>query len=150
MNRKLEKRIGIGGMVLVTLILGGFSVVMNQLNAEDYQNIFQPTFAEALKSLSVEEGILLFKTLSAWFAATVFIVLILGALATLLITKNKYPKLAGISYLFAGIVTLIGSQLIAFPLAFVFFISAILCFFRKDSFNGTNDNQKSRPAWVQS
>ncbi|MGX7132699.1 DUF4064 domain-containing protein [Enterococcus songbeiensis] len=150
MNRKIEKGLGIVGMVLVTLFLGGFSVVMNQLSTESYQKIFQPVFSEVVKNLSVDEGILLFKTLGAWFAITVVVVLFVGAAASLFITKNKYPKLAGICYFIAGLAALIGSQLLAFPFAFLFFVSSILCFFRKDTLNGTNNNQEPHSAWVQS
>jgi hypothetical protein len=52
-------------------------------------------------------------------------------MATLSIWRNKYPKRGAVFFIFAGLATLIGTQFIAFPLAFLFFIAAALCLYRK-------------------
>ncbi|HAZ9189260.1 TPA: DUF4064 domain-containing protein, partial [Enterococcus faecium] len=57
-------------------------------------------------------------------------VLGLVLIASILLTARNYRKKAGIVYVITGISCLIGSQLIAFPIAFFFFIAGGLCFFR--------------------
>ncbi|MHC8521007.1 hypothetical protein ACPJHQ_06410 [Rossellomorea sp. H39__3] len=58
-------------------------------------------------------------------------VLCLIALASFFLKGNRNPGRAGIILIAAGGATLIGTQLVAFPLAFLFFLAAALCFFRK-------------------
>ncbi|WP_071131883.1 DUF4064 domain-containing protein [Enterococcus timonensis] len=140
MNRKLEQILGIIGAAAVLLFLGGFTVVTNGLEEATFAEKYADTFATLIDGLGVEEGLTVLKTLGAWFGVTVFIVLILVALATFFIHHNRYPKIAGLFYLLAGLVTLFGSQLVAYPLAFIFFVVAALCFLRKDGANVSSEN----------
>lgn len=130
MRRRLEQILGIAGATLVLLLLGGFSLTVNGMDAETYRGAILPIISESLPDMSTEEGLLLTRTLGAWFGCTAFIVAGLTALATFFVSKGKYVKLAALIYGLAGVVTLLGSQLIAYPLAFIFFVVTALCLFR--------------------
>lgn len=131
MSRRLEKILGLVGAALVLLLLGGFSLTVNEMDTATFREAILPVMGESLPDISTEEGLLLTKTLGAWFGYTAFIVVGLTALATFFVSKGKYIKLAALFYGLAGVVTLLGSQLIAYPLAFIFFVVTALCFIRK-------------------
>lgn len=132
MSRKLEIIIGYVGAALCLVFLGGFTVITNVMTETDYQKIFQPIFNKGLVGLSDQAGMTLFQTLGSWFGITLIAVLIIVAIANLLLRHHHRIKIAGLLYLFAGLITLFGSQLLAYPLAFIFFVVSGLCFLRKD------------------
>src|SRR5699024_10650710 len=117
-----------------------------QLTESQYKETFLPIFKETVEGLSVEEGMTLFKTLGSWFTFTVITVLILTFVASLFLTNKRYLLGASIFYFLSGLVTLIGSQLIAFVLAFPLFVTAGFCFYdfikekkeKERKTNGTN------------
>lgn len=150
MARKWERIIGLVGMVLVTVFLGGFSATVNLMKPAQFEKILKPMFASGLKGVSTKQGLMMFKTLGAWFGYTVIIVLVLGVIANLLLRHHKRVRLAGGLYVVAGLVTLLGSQLIAYPLAFIFFVVAVLCFMRKEQYIASDNDSESDPAGLQS
>ncbi|WP_125606301.1 DUF4064 domain-containing protein [Lapidilactobacillus bayanensis] len=133
MSRRLELIIGYIGAGIVVIFMGGFTVVMNILTKHEYQTVIYPVFEKYLTEVPTQKGLTLFKTLGAWFGFTVIAVLILVAIASMLLRAHKRINLAGILYLAAGLATLFGSQMIAYPIAFIFFVVATLCFLRKDT-----------------
>ncbi|HIY56595.1 MAG TPA: DUF4064 domain-containing protein [Candidatus Tetragenococcus pullicola] len=146
MHKKLELWMSWITVALITVFLGGFSLITNQLTESQYKETFLPIFKETVEGLSVEEGMTLFKTLGSWFTFTVITVLILTFVASLFLTNKRYLLGASICYFLAGLVTLIGSQLIAFVLAFPLFVTAGFCFYdfikekkeKERKTNGTN------------
>ncbi|BAL62635.1 DUF4064 domain-containing protein [Melissococcus plutonius] len=143
MKRRLECWLGFIGVGLTLLFLGGIALSVQQLTIAEYEKTFKPVFASSLGHLDSEKGVELFRTLGAWFGFTILFVLIFVTLATLFIMKNSAPVKAGIFYMLAGLTTLIGSQLIAFFIAFLFFIAALCCFFRGEKLNERSSHQKS-------
>lgn len=131
MSRRWEKIIGIAGAVLVVVFLGGFAVTINNMNMADFQDTIVPIFKDVIPNIETQEGLENMKTLGAWFSATVFLTVVMVALGTLFISRNKYPKRAAVCYGLTGGVVLFGSQLLAFPLAFLFFVAAALCILRR-------------------
>ena len=131
MKSKLELWLGWIGAGLSLVFLGGFSFMMNQVSVDEFENAFFDVFESMIRSMGIEEAYQVFRTLGAWFGFTLLAVLILVSVASLLIGYRNYRKRAGIIYLLCGVTCLIGSQLIAFPIAFFFFLSGGLCFLRK-------------------
>ncbi len=127
MKRKLELWIGWITAAMIVVFLGSFSVLVQNLTIEQYQSIFFPVFESSLEGLSANEGILLFQTLGSWFSFTVIFVLILTSLGSLFLNSRFDNRITALWYFLAGIVTLVGSQFIAFILAFPFFVTSILC-----------------------
>lgn len=131
--RRLEKVLGIGGALLVLLMLGGFSLTVNAMDSSSFQEVIAPVLGNAMPDATTEQGLLFIKTLGAWFGFTAFTVVGLTALATFFVSKGKYVRRAALFYGLAGLVTLLGSQLIAYPLAFLFFVVTVLCLFRNQT-----------------
>ncbi|MFC4698255.1 DUF4064 domain-containing protein [Enterococcus aquimarinus] len=128
MKRRLELWIGWITAGLVTLILGPLSLIMRELTSIQYEEIFLPVFAEQLSEISVEQGLEFFHRLGNWFGITVVLVLVTTALASLFLNSRYDRRLTGLLYIVTGLVTLLGSQFLAFVLAFPFFVAGGLCF----------------------
>jgi phosphoglycerol transferase MdoB-like AlkP superfamily enzyme len=131
MKRKWEVMIGIAGVILCVIFLGGFSLTMTSMEESIYETTVFPILQAGVSEEYVSESFEAVKALAIWFGVTLLLVFILVALATLSIWRNKSPKRGAVLYIFAGLATLIGTQFIAFPLAFLFFIAAALCLYRK-------------------
>jgi phosphoglycerol transferase MdoB-like AlkP superfamily enzyme len=131
MKRKWEVMIGIAGVILCVIFLGGFSLTMTSMEESIYETTVFPILQAGVSEEYVSESFEAVKALAIWFGVTLLLVFILVALATLSIWRNKSPKRGAVLYIFAGLATLLGTQFIAFPLAFLFFIAAALCLYRK-------------------
>ena len=131
MKRKWEVMIGIAGVILCVIFLGGFSLTITSMEESTFEKTVFPILQEGVSEEYISESFEAMKVLAIWFGVTLLIVLILVALAALSIWQNKYPKRGAVFFIFAGITALIGTQFIAFPLAFLFFIAAALCLFRR-------------------
>ena len=129
--RRIEFWLGLIGAILSVVFLGGFTFLINQVSLAEFETIFSNVFGDVIDSLGVAGAYEFFKTLGAWFGFTLLAVLIFIALATLFIKYRNYRKRAGVMYLLAGLVCLLGSQLFAYPIAFFFFVAGVLCFLRK-------------------
>ncbi|WP_291292126.1 DUF4064 domain-containing protein [Enterococcus sp.] len=133
MKRNIELLFGWIGGALAVVFLGGYTLIINQISLADFKQLFTPVFPSIMTGMPLTEALELFKSLGAWFGFTLLLVLVLIAAASLLLTYRNYRKKAGTLYLIAGICCLIGSQLLAFPIAFFFLIAGGLCFFRRPS-----------------
>lgn len=131
MKRKSEVIIGLIGAILCIILLGGFSLTMTTMEEGTFATSVFPTLQEGVSINDLSESFEAMKALAVWFGITLLIVLIFIVIATSFIWKNKFPKRAAFFFLLAGLATLIGTQMIAFPIAFFFFIASGLCFFRK-------------------
>lgn len=132
MTRRLEKNIALVGALLVLVFLGGFSLTIMNIEQASYQEVIVPFFEGSMPDIASEEGFEAMRTLAAWFGVTAFLTLILVAVANLFVSNNKHPKRAAIFYGLTGLLVLFGSQLIAYPLAFIFFVVMGLCLLRKE------------------
>jgi phosphoglycerol transferase MdoB-like AlkP superfamily enzyme len=152
MKRKWEVIIGIAGVILCAIFLGGFSLTMTSMEESIYETTVFPILQEGVSEEYVSESFEAVQALAIWFGITLLIVFILVALATLSIWQNKYPKRGAVFFLFAGLATLLGTQFIAFPLAFLFFIAVALCLFRKIKEKegaGNVSNKNSQPDFAR-
>lgn len=131
MKRKWEAVIGMVGIVFCVIFLGGFSLTMTSMDEETYKETVFPILQDGVSLGAVQDSLEAMKVLSIWFGITLLLVLIFVATATAFIWRNCYPKWAAVLYLVAGLSTLIGTQFIAFPIAFLFFLAGALCLFRK-------------------
>jgi hypothetical protein len=131
MKRKWESIIGITGALLCLIFLGGFSVTITTMDENTFEAAVFPVLQADAAKAHVSESFEAIKTLAVWFGVTMMGVLVFTGIATLFVRKNKNPKAAAGFYTLAGLTALAGTQLIAFPFAFLFFLSAALCLFRK-------------------
>lgn len=114
------------GMVLSFLGLGGFALVMNRIDMTTFEQVVMPALvgAEAESGVGVAEAHELARTLAAWFSVTLIAVLLLSAIGWFLARRRPWRRIAGWWILAAGLACLLGSQLILFPVAFIFFVAA--------------------------
>lgn len=131
MTRKRELIITLSGGFLCLFFLGGFALTILPMDEATYADKVFPFLQGSLPAEELGQNFEAVKTLSTWFAITLLVVLSLIALASFFLKGNRNPGRAGIILMVAGGATLIGTQLVAFPLAFLFFLAAALCFFRK-------------------
>lgn len=132
MIRKAETIIGLIGGGLSLLIFGLFSVVIfNMQDLADFEQGIYPLLPENEVFSNTSEALDLLRQASAWMGIFLFLMTITLVLATVFIYKNGRPKIAGVLYIFTGLLQLIGTQGIGFPIAFLFFVAAYLSFFWK-------------------
>ena len=77
-----------------------------------------------VNGLGVAEAHELARTLAAWFSVTLIAVLLLSAIGWFMARRRPWRRTAGWWILAAGLACLLGSQLILFPVAFIFFVAA--------------------------
>lgn len=119
MNRKWV-RIMIG--IVTTIVVGIFGVLsltIHHMNETQYQEWMQQ-----MPSLNTVEGFIALQTLGAWFAVTVMIVLF-GVAAAFIVYK-RYVTVSSVLLLVSGVLLLLGTQLLAFPFAFFFFVGGVM------------------------
>lgn len=112
------------GMALSVIALGGFALVMNRIDLPTFEQVVMPALVGTESGIGVDEAHELARTLAAWFSVTLIAVLLLSATCWFLARRRPWRRTPGWWALAAGLACLLGSQLILFPLAFVFFVSA--------------------------
>ena len=112
------------GAGLATVFLGGFAVVVNRIDEATYLEVVRPVLLGGADHLSAAEAFEAGRTLSAWFGFTLLLVLALAAVAILSLRRRPWRRRTAWWLLAAGLVCLLGSQLIAYPIAFFFFLGA--------------------------
>ena len=132
MIRKAETIIGLIGGGLSLLIFGLFSVIIfNMEDVQAFESGIYPLLPNNNAFSSVTEAFDLLRQAAAWMGIFLFFMTLTLVLATVFIFKNGRPKIARALYILTGILQLIGTQGLGFPIAFLFFIAAYLCFFWK-------------------
>lgn len=112
------------GMLLSAVCLGGFSLVMNQVDAPTFERVIMPSLLGADSGMGRDEAYEVGRTLGAWFGATLIVVLLLSVAGIFFARLRPTRRSTGWWFLVAGLACLLGSQLILYPIAFVFFVSA--------------------------
>jgi len=113
--------LGIAGSLV---LMGGFTLVINTID--------QAAFAEAVMPSLVGEGadpaeaFTSARTLAAWFGVSLVVLLLVSAAGLALTRMRPHRRSTGLLFLVAGLVCLLGSQLVLFPIAFLFFAAAAL------------------------
>ncbi|GAA1287395.1 MULTISPECIES: DUF4064 domain-containing protein [Brachybacterium] len=111
-------------MVLSTVGLGGFSLVMNQADAPTFERVILPSLLGTESGMGLDQAYEAGRTLGAWFGVTLIVVLLLSVVGIFFARRRPSRRSTGWWFLAAGLACLLGSQLILYPIAFVFFVSA--------------------------
>lgn len=129
-SRRAEVWCAAVGMVAATALLGGFTLVMNGLDEQTFATSGMPELL-GLGELNDAQAYNLASTLAAWFGFTLVAVLLLAAVGVLVARGRPWRRTAGWWFLAAGLVCLFGSQMILYPVAFIFFVCAGLFALRR-------------------
>lgn len=112
------------GIALSLVGLGGFALVMNQADQATFEAVIMPSLLGPEPGMSVPEAYEFGRTLAAWFGVTLITVLLLSVVGIFFARHRAWRRSSGWWFLAAGLTCLLGSQLILFPVAFVFFVAA--------------------------
>lgn len=127
-TRLLEKVVAAVGVVLSVVSLGGFSRVMGSVDLVGFTETLYPGLLAATGASAAqmppEEAFETLRTMGAWFGFTLLAVLLLSAVGYYVAHRHPNRRVAGWWFLAAGMACLIGSQLVLFPVAFPFFLTA--------------------------
>jgi hypothetical protein len=112
------------GLALSTILLGGFVLVMNTFDEASFTASGLADNLGLSSEITPAQAYELASTLAAWFGFTLIGVLTLGATGIFAARRRPWRRQTGFWFLAAGLVCLLGSQLILYPVAFAFFVSA--------------------------
>lgn len=132
MTRKLEVVMSLLIGIFSLVFLGGYALTMSQLNQNQFEKTLYLTLGEGVSAKGPVQAYTELKTLSVWLGMTLILTLLGLVISSYLIGHNRRPKMAAIAYTLTGFILLVGSQLLAYPLAFVCFMLAALSVLRKD------------------
>src|SRR5699024_10909921 len=82
--------------------------------------VVRPVLLGGADQVSAAEAFEAGRTLGAWFGFTLLLVLVLAAVAILALRRRPWRRRTALWLLAAGLVCLLCSQLIAYPIAFFF------------------------------
>lgn len=123
MRRTAELLLVAVALVLSVLSMGGFTLVMNGIDMTTFEEVVMPALLGG-GDLSVDQAYEMARTLAAWFGVSLVLMLLLSAAGLTLARSRPNRRTAGWWFLAAGLVCLLGSQLVLFPIAFLFFLPA--------------------------
>jgi lysylphosphatidylglycerol synthetase-like protein (DUF2156 family) len=115
---------------MTAVFAGGFSMVIVQMPIGTFETTLFPLLRESNSGLMLQESYEEMRTLGAWFGITVMAVLILAILAGFCAARSSRLIVAAVCYVLAGLCLLLGTQYLGFPVAFCYFVAAVLCVIR--------------------
>lgn len=123
------------GMALSTVFLGAFALVMNRIDEAEFVTTLHPEMQRIGMDLTAS-GVAgdpydAARTLAAWFGFTLMAVLLVGITGIFVARRRPGRRSTGWFFAIAGLVCLVGSQLVLYPVAFLFFVSAGLFALRR-------------------
>lgn len=127
-RRTVEVWVTGAGMALSTLFLGAFTLVINRLDEAEFSTTLYPEMQRIGLDLAAggvtADAYDAARTLSAWFGCTLMVVLFLGITGIFMARRRPGRRSVGWFFFAAGLVCLLGSQLLLYPVAFLFFVGA--------------------------
>lgn len=131
-RRRAEVGLALAGLAVGGVILGGFSLVMNRIDERDFRETLYPEMEAAGFDLSVAgDPYEVARTFGAWFGLTLLVLLAVCAVGILLARRRPRRRSTGWVFAAAGLVCLVGSQFVLYPVAFLFFLGAGLFALRR-------------------
>lgn len=128
MRRTVEIILVALGMAGSLVVMGGFALVMNTVDQATFAEAVMPALVGA--DADVARAHEAARVLAAWFGVSLIVLLLLGTAGIALARSRPSRRSTGWLFLAAGLVCLLGSQLLLFPIAFLFLAAAALCALR--------------------
>ncbi|SKC38587.1 hypothetical protein [Krasilnikoviella flava] len=130
-RRTAETWLAVVGMVASAVFLGGFALVMNRTDEQAFLDTLYPAMTDAGVAVASADAYDAARTLAAWFGLTLVVVLLVSAAGIYVARRRPVRRSTGWWFLGAGLVCLFGSQLVLYPIAFLFFVAAGLFALRR-------------------
>ncbi|MGW8568642.1 hypothetical protein [Isoptericola sp. NPDC055881] len=130
-RRRAETWLAVVGMVGAAIFLGGFALVLNRTDEQAFLDTLYPAMTDAGIDLASSDAYDAARTLAAWFSLTLVVVLLVAAAGIYVAHRRPARRSTGWWFLAAGLACLFGSQLVLYPIAFLFFVAAGLFALRR-------------------
>ncbi|NHI17397.1 hypothetical protein [Microbacterium excoecariae] len=123
-TRRLERTIAGIGAALALVFQGGFAAVVAGADEDTLRADIIPALEGAGVALPAGGEIEAVQTLAGWFGFSLVAVLAFTALGFFFSRIRPTSRSAAWWFVAAGLACLVGSQLVLYPLAFLFFLAA--------------------------
>lgn len=123
-SRRLETWIAGIGLAGAAVLQGGFTIAVTRSDAATLEAAVLPALRAAgihLDGATAHEAL---QTLAAWFGYSLIVTALLCAVGFSLAARRPRRRSTGWWFLAAGLVCLLGTQLLLYPVAFFFFLAA--------------------------
>jgi len=124
-SRRPEKWISGIGLALAGLLQGGFTLTVNSSSEAEFTEKILPAMQAAGMTPAGDayEGA---RTLAAWFGFSLLIVFALCAVGLFVASRRPERRSTGWWFAGAGLICLVGTQFVLYPVAFFFFLAAAM------------------------
>lgn len=112
------------GLLAALVTMGGFTLVVNQLDQGAYSQIVAPALHGEDAGFTAEQAYEAGRTLAAWFGTSFVVMLLVSAVGIAHMRLRPHRRTPAWWFLATGLICLLGSQLVLFPIAFPFFVVA--------------------------
>jgi len=130
-RRRIELIIAGIGLAASAVFQGGFAFVIVRSDDETLYTEVLPALREAGIEVSDAEAPVALNTLAAWFGFSFILVALLCAIGFFFALHRPRRRSTLWWFVGAGFACLLGTQLVLYPVAFLFFLSAALFAVRK-------------------
>ncbi|QAY59077.1 hypothetical protein ET475_03095 [Microbacterium protaetiae] len=125
-RRRAERWIAGIGMAGAAVLQGGFVLVVTRSDEATLQSTIVPGLRAAGLNFAAGDAEVILGTLAGWFGFSLILTALLCAIGFFFAAHRPRRRRTGWWFLAAGLVCLFGTQLILYPIAFFFFLSAAL------------------------
>jgi hypothetical protein len=125
-RRRIELTIAGIGLAAAAILQGGFAFVIIRSDEETLQTAILPALREAGFDISDADAPVALNTLAAWFGFSFILVALLCAIGFFFALHRPRRRSTAWWFVGAGVACLLGTQLVLYPVAFLFFLSAAL------------------------
>ena len=124
-SRRPEKWISGIGLALAGLLQGGFTLTVNGSSEAEFNEKILPAMHAAGINPAGDayEGA---RTLAGWFGFSLILVLALCAIGLFVASRRPERRSTGWWFAAAGVICLVGTQFVLYPIAFFFFLTAAM------------------------
>lgn len=112
------------GLLAALVTMGGYTLVVNQLDQAAFTEIVAPALFAEDSGLDAVQAFEAGRTLAAWFGASFVVMLLVSVIGIAHMRSRPRRRTPGWWFLAVGLICLLGSQLVLFPIAFLFFVVA--------------------------
>lgn len=112
------------GLLAALVTMGGFTLVINQMDQAAFTEIVAPALLGENSGLDPAQAFEAGRTLAAWFGTSLVVMLLVSAVGVAHMRSRPHRRSPGWWFLAVALICLLGSQLILFPIAFAFFVVA--------------------------
>ena len=130
-RRRIELIIAGIGLAASAVFQGGFAFVIVRSDDETLYTEVLPALREAGIEVSDADASVALNTLAAWFGFSFILVALLCAIGFFFALHRPRRRSTLWWFVGAGLACLLGTQLVLYPVAFLFFLSAALFAVRK-------------------